>query len=330
MSGRRRDPGGDDRWSLVIGLVPAVLVVVPRLMAAASAARMPDPIAVHWSLGGAPNGTMSLAASEALSTAMALLFWAVGAVMVRNARSWRVRRTVATYTAATLGFLGILEMLVLWANLDQPTWQDATLPGWVVLLGLGGAAVVGWGTWALCGRPPEVDTPVGGLALTDSPPTAGLPPDAVGARWEGSSGNAWLAALGSTIGAACLVAAAVVSWWLVLPGLVVLVACATVATVHVRCDATGLVVRYGLLGWPVQRIPMAQIVVAHAIDLEPVDWGGWGYRWAPGQNATAAVTRRGPAIVVERTDGRRFAVTVDDATTGAGTLNDLRTGPGSG
>lgn len=318
-----RSAAGDHRWWLVAGLVPAVLVVAPRLLALAWADRLPDPIAVHWDLTGTPDGTMSLLASEALSTAMGLLFWALGALMVHNARAWRVRRSVAGFTAATVGFLAAVDAGVLRANLDQPDWADAYLSGWFVLVALLAAAAVGLATAALCGRAPGLDTPVRGVPLTDRPPSAGLPPGTRDAVWEGSSANRGLALLGAAIAGACMLASPLVSWWLVLPGAAVLAALLTTSVLHVRCDASGLTVRYGLLGWPVQRISLDSIAVAHAIDLDPAQWGGWGYRWAPAQNGTAAVTRRGPAIVVERPDGRRLAVTVDDAVTGAGVLNDL-------
>jgi hypothetical protein len=48
-----------------------------------------------------------------------------------------------------------------------------------------------------------------------------------------------------------------------------------------------------------------------------MQWGGWGYRWMPGAKASAAVLRKGPGIVLTFADGRRFAVSVDDATAGA-------------
>ena len=44
-----------------------------------------------------------------------------------------------------------------------------------------------------------------------------------------------------------------------------------------------------------------------------MEWGGWGYRWIPWAKASAAVIRRGPGIALVLRDGRRFAVTVDDA-----------------
>lgn len=319
---------GDQRWWLVLGLVPTMLLIAPLLLAWPWAGRLPDPIAVHWGLDGTPNGTMSLAANQAFSAALALVFWVIGAVMVRNARAWRVRRSVATVTAGAIGFLSLLAVAVLRANLDQLSWRGAQLHWWSLPFSLVGAMLVGLGTWALAGRPPELDEPIGGVPLGDALPSAGLAPGAR-AAWEGTSSNGWLAVLGVVIGGVCLVAAPLVSWGLLLPGSLGLLACVTTSMLQVRCDGRGMVVRYGLLGWPVQRIALQQIAAAHAIDLDPLEWGGWGYRWAPNQNGTAAVTRRGPAIVIERIDGRRFAVTVDDALTGAGTLNDLRpTRPG--
>lgn len=312
---------GDSRWWLVIGLVPAALVVLPRLPALAWADQLPDPMAVNFSLTGSPQSAMSLWASEAISGGLALMIWLAGAVMVRRAPAWRVRRAVAAFTVAMLGFLALLGIAVLLANMDAATWQQAQMPAWTLVLTMLGAAALGYLAWLLCGHPPAVDAPRGGLPLTVEPPTANAAPGTV---WEGTSSNGWLLTIFAGIGGTLLVLAPQLSWWLLPTGVFVALLGLGTGTLHVRCDANGLTVRYGLLGWPVQRIPMAEIRAAYAVDLDPAEWGGWGYRWAPRQNGTAAVTRRGPAIVVQRKDGRRFAVTVDDAATGAGVLNDLR------
>ena len=87
----------------------------------------------------------------------------------------------------------------------------------------------------------------------------------------------------------------------------------------VTVDLDGLTVRFGPFGWPRKRIPLEKMVNADSIDLSPWKWGGWGYRWIPGRG-TAAVLRRGAAIVVTKTNGKKFAVTVDDAPLGAVTL----------
>jgi len=56
------------------------------------------------------------------------------------------------------------------------------------------------------------------------------------------------------------------------------------------------------------------------------DFGGWGWRAgrsAPGQSRSGVVTRKGEALLVERTGGRRFVVTTDDAATAAALLNTV-------
>ena len=55
--------------------------------------------------------------------------------------------------------------------------------------------------------------------------------------------------------------------------------------------------------------------------VDPMKWGGWGYRWIPWAKASAAVIRKGPGIELLLKDGRRFAVTVEDAVTGAQTIS---------
>ncbi|MCZ0980282.1 hypothetical protein O1L60_18300 [Streptomyces diastatochromogenes] len=51
------------------------------------------------------------------------------------------------------------------------------------------------------------------------------------------------------------------------------------------------------------------------------DFGGWGYRVRA--HRTGVVVRSGEALVVRRTGGREFAVTVPDARTAAALLNTL-------
>ncbi len=87
----------------------------------------------------------------------------------------------------------------------------------------------------------------------------------------------------------------------------------------VTVDLDGMTVRFGPFGWPKKRLALNDMTNAESIDLNPWKWGGWGYRWLP-RRGSAAVLRRGPAIVVTRANGKKFAVTVDDAPLGAVTL----------
>lgn len=91
--------------------------------------------------------------------------------------------------------------------------------------------------------------------------------------------------------------------------------------VRVDVDLDGLTVRSDRLPWPRKNIPLEQIASAEYLEISPWQWGGWGYRWLPGR--TAVVLRRGPGIAVEKTNGKKFAVTVDDAPYGAEVLKNL-------
>ena len=63
---------------------------------------------------------------------------------------------------------------------------------------------------------------------------------------------------------------------------------------------------------------------ARALNVKPMNHGGWGHRGSLLLLGKAAVVvRRGDAIEVTLRGGRQFLVTVDDAETGAALLNGL-------
>lgn len=76
--------------------------------------------------------------------------------------------------------------------------------------------------------------------------------------------------------------------------------------------------RFGPLGWPRKHVALTAIAAVSAEDIDPLRWGGWGYRIMPGRSAV--VLRGGPALVIDLVDGRRFCVTIDDPEPGAGLL----------
>jgi hypothetical protein len=81
------------------------------------------------------------------------------------------------------------------------------------------------------------------------------------------------------------------------------------AWVQVTVDPRGLTIGLGPWAWAVKKVELATIAGASAEPILASEWGGWGYRIMPGRSAL--VLRSGPAIVLDLTDGRRFAVTVD-------------------
>jgi len=68
-------------------------------------------------------------------------------------------------------------------------------------------------------------------------------------------------------------------------------------------------------------IHLDSISAVRAEVIHPMKWGGWGYRITSG--GSAANVRTGPGIVVTRTSGSTYVVTVDHAGQGADVLNGL-------
>ena len=108
-----------------------------------------------------------------------------------------------------------------------------------------------------------------------------------------------------------------VGWFVAVVGLVVGVLGWLMSSLEVRVSDTAFVVAFGPFGWPRRTIELSDVRSAEVIAVDPMQWGGWGYRWMPGAKASAAVLRKGPGIVLTFGDGRRFAVTVNDASSGA-------------
>ena len=143
------------------------------------------------------------------------------------------------------------------------------------------------------------------------------------AAWTGRAHLTWWLPL-------ALIAIGVVLWTTArsligaLPVALLLLVYLALGWIRVSVDTQGLRIRYGVLPWPVTSVPLDHIRRAERIDLAPLQWGGWGYRGSRKAFGRAAVVlRSGDAIKLQLTDGSEFAVTVDDAATGAALLADL-------
>jgi len=141
------------------------------------------------------------------------------------------------------------------------------------------------------------------------------------AVWATTVVARWLLLLGF----AALVLSAVVAVFTVpwLGAILLLsVAMLSLARIRVRADRAGLLVRYGFMGWPRTRVPIDRIQRASAIDVRPMQWGGWGYRGSLTLMRRAAIVlRAGPGIRLDLTGGKVFVVTMDDPQTPAALLN---------
>jgi hypothetical protein len=138
--------------------------------------------------------------------------------------------------------------------------------------------------------------------------------------WTGTaSGPVSVAAAGfvATLGVVLLVVLPDARWVGVVVVIVGVIVATTVGRLRVEVGPDAFVVRLGVLGFPRRSVQWSDVSGIAVLDVVPLQWGGWGYRWLPWRRATAVVVRAGEGIRLDLRDGRTFVVTVDDARGGA-------------
>ncbi|MFF0475082.1 DUF1648 domain-containing protein [Streptomyces sp. NPDC004284] len=274
--------------------------------------RLPDPLATHFDGGGTADGFTGRAAFAVISTALLLSLGAGWTLLVRRAALWGAW--------ATAGFTGALLALLVRDNVDavDAAQVDAPLAEITVAAGVAGLlALVGWALTRFV-PPEEAET-----SATDGPRLAlGAHELAGWTRATGSRPLTALAVLALVAAPAVLLLAPWPAALLGLLGLVIGVPGLVLARVRVTVDRRGLTVSPSFASRPRVRIPLDEVAGADAREISALaDFGGWGYRVRA--HRTGVVLRSGEALVVRRTGGREFAVTVPDARTAAALLNTL-------
>jgi hypothetical protein len=230
-----------------------------------------------------------------------------------------VFRSEGRPSVESLAFLGFLGGVGIWTstsvvllNSGASSWQDAgSFDLWQVAGLMVSGAVFG-GLGYLLGKhwyPPPPIVPASSVPILDV---------AEGERaiWTGTARVTWPFLVLIPFAVAFLF----LPGWLKFLALAYFLLAFLLSHVSVTVDDRGMTVRLGGV-LTVKRIGLEEVGSARPIDLEPKDWGGWGYRMIP--NGTAVVLRRGDGIEVTTTVNRKFGVTVDDAATGAALLNGL-------
>lgn len=262
---------------------------------------LPEPLPTHWGPGGEVDGTTTLAAF----TTGVLVITGLAAVVGLALLALRNRRTVAPEAIALVGWLGwvfaaVYGQVLLTAD-GAATAAEVDL-SWVAVVAVVGiptalAAVLWWllprVSWA-----GTVETPSSSMSLAEDERVV----------WVGRASSVALLVIAVPM---LLVGTALVV--LVSPEGLVLVGVggllALMRSLTVRVDRVAVTVRWGPLPMLRRRLPLETIAAARAEHVEPLRWGGWGYRVST--RGRAAVVRRGPGLVLTLRDGREFAVTVD-------------------
>jgi hypothetical protein len=315
-----------NRRRIILGLVvPAAIIVATVVPIARWGNDLPDRVASHFDISGTPDSSMTPVVFFAL---IALSLIVPGLVMLVGAALWsgRLSRPVPAFLAGLGGFLAVLgtgiciDTVVSQRGLSD--WTEAPNPVLSVLLIVALAVVVGV-VAAVVARDLPFDESAGLFPTTvgGETPTMDII-DAERAVFIETIGAPWMMALGGALLGLGAVLAFITQWWI---GLILAVSALPVGLLsafRVQADRNGLSVRSALFGIRFARVAMEEVERASVLHVEPMKWGGWGYRGSLKLAGSAAVViRRGPGIHLELTNNRSFVVTLDDPRTPAAILN---------
>lgn len=313
------------RWA---GLyVPLALIAAGTGLILTWIPRLPDPAATHWGFSGGPDGFGSPWTYVWLTGGLGLcLVLLMRLMVVLGGRGGTMplwspfQRFMAAFAAGLGAFMTAVGVSSAAVQLDLEDAAEAS--------GIGGLMIASFAAWIGVGLVAWFAQPAVEVRQPAAAPSEPLRlAETERAVWigEARASRPFLWVIGSTtlllaFGAAAVFLSSVPAVGWILVGVFVLIAGLALMSLWfgVRIDARGLEAR-SILGWPVFRLPAADVVSVEAASIAPLaEFGGWGLRWAPGR--FGLVLRAGEGIVVRRRDGRIFAITVDDAETGAALL----------
>jgi NADH:ubiquinone oxidoreductase subunit 3 (subunit A) len=287
--------------------------------------RLPADLPTHWGVGGPADGVTSapvfLGWLLGVSAAAAL----IGSIVVLAGRSGaRGPRAAGAVTGGAAAFV-----LGMWLGSTVPSLDAADpftvhIGAWVLVTLMAPC----YGLLQLALLPRGATSPVEVEADAGHPHPAASLPVRPWSRTVSSrmfiGATLLLLVLGVVLFAPTVTRDGVASLgWTAIIYLAVLLLVAALCVFRVTVDERGLRITSGLLGIPLKRIAPAKIAAIEVTTLEPMQWGGWGYRIMPGRSAI--ILRRGPGLVITQHDERQFAITLDEPEEPASTLLALAT-----
>jgi DNA-binding transcriptional regulator YhcF (GntR family) len=241
--------------------------------------RLPEESAIHWGLGGTPDGFIPSSGLPIVLLGLSVMVTALMAVFGRDAARSIVGRPVRGLANGTVWFLGTLVTVAATVQIGRAT--PPPLPGWSIALAAGVGLVGGWLAVEVSGPSPKV-------------PHSARPGPADVDRFELAEGHTvvWSGrspaapapiVLGGAVLALGVVVSAFASWWLfavLAPIAMVLVASSTFRVTLGRgmIDVSGRV-----FGFPRVRIPLSEVERVDAGRVDAWDFGGWGVRIGGGR-----------------------------------------------
>ncbi|MGO4805034.1 hypothetical protein AB4089_07880 [Arthrobacter sp. 2MCAF15] len=287
---------------LAAGFVVCALLVRPEL---------PEPLAIRWTDAGAVDFAPFTAFVGASAALIVVVGWAVLLQAVPLSRPVMMRRIMMGAGFAMSLFLTTVLAAALVGQLGLPDARGSHVDASVLALGSGAALAMGFvmGMVFKADERWSVDDDLAVRQALQREQDPELARDRV---------SLWVHARSSIfvmLGIATLLPAALftiaVPWVSALLVAAALVAAAFLVA-RIRVDRSGL--RVFVAGFVrVMNVPAAAIDAATPSDVRAADYGGWGYRIHG--NTTALLVSSGPAVVIDRSDGHRLAVSGGSAAT---------------
>ncbi|MGO4120639.1 hypothetical protein [Arthrobacter sp. YAF16] len=296
------------RFAVGFPLMLAVAFVVCALLIRVD---LPEPLAVRWTGAGAADFAPFGAVVGVGAAMIVLVGWAVLLQAAPLSRPALMRRFMMGAGLAVSLFVTTVLAAVLVGQLGLADARESRVD--VAVLAMGSGAALGLGV--VMGFVFKADER---WSTEDERAAQAALERELDPELAGDSVSLWVHARSSVfvmLGIATLFPAALLT--VAVPWLAaLLVAVALLAAVflfaRIRVDRSGL--RVFAAGFVrVMDVPAAAIDSATPKEVKAADYGGWGYR-SHGAT-TAMLVSSGPAVVVDRSDGRRLAVSGGSATT---------------
>jgi len=287
---------------LAAGFVVCAFLVRPDL---------PEPLAVRWTDAGAVDFAPFAAVTGAGAALIAVVGWAVLLQAVPLSRPAMMRRIMMGAGLSMSLFVTTVLAAVLVGQLGLADARGSHVDASVLALGSGAAVGLGFvmGFVFKADERWSVDDELAVRQALEREQDPDLARDSVRLWVHARSSIFVMLGIATLLPAALLTIA--VPWLAALLVAVGLVAAAFLFA-RVRVDRSGL--RVFAAGFVrVMDVPASAIDAATPRDVRAADYGGWGYRIHG--NTTALLVSSGPAVVIDRADGRRLAVSSGTAVT---------------
>lgn len=302
--------------------IPLVATLVSAILLAGWRDELPDQVATHWGPGGEADGFMSVSGLTWSLVVGGIVLTVLAAVAAALCREYTLCAQVVSGIAGLAAFMAALTLSATGVQRGEVDVSAVELPWWSLVLALAVGAACATVVYRLVPRwttPVELDR--------SSVPMRIEPTERV--VWTRSvlSGGIPLVLMVSGVMMCLLVVVLSGQWLFVVLAVAVAIVAVLMYGMRVTVDPAGLHVR-SVVGWPKTTVPASEIAAVRAVKVSALkDFGGYGYRIGfrgDLKGAKGFVLKSGDGILVDRIDGSRQIVVVDDADTGVRLLETYR------